>query len=167
MNKGNWIRFAHGPAAINDFLAAALHFGVVPLHAGKIELLVAGAAGHGASRAAPEADEHGWSAEHNQLVAGENRALLDVVGFNIAQAAGEHDRFVVATDFRRRRRRACLSRGDGLFVSAEIAVDGGATEFVIESRAAEWSGEHDIERGDDAAGFAELFFPRLDGARNF
>jgi len=51
-----------------------------------------------------------------------------------------------------------------LFVGAEVAVDGGAAEFVVEGGAAERALDHDVEGGDDAVGFAVVFFPGLDRA---
>ena len=71
---------AQRPAAVDDFLAAALHLRVVALHAGEIEILLAVAAGHRAGRAAAEADEHGGAAEDDEFVAGADFALLDMVG---------------------------------------------------------------------------------------
>src|ERR1019366_2209417 len=35
----------------------------------------------------------------------------------------------------------------------------------VEGSAAERALDHNVERGDDPAGFAEILFPRLDGAR--
>ena len=99
VDEGDGVLVAEGPAAVDDFLAAAFHLGVVALDAGEIEILVAGAARHGAGRAATETDQHGRSAEDDQLVARIDRTLLDVVGLDVAQTAGEHDGFVVAAEF--------------------------------------------------------------------
>ena len=61
-----------------------------------------------------------------------------------------------------------LSGGrDFLFEGAEIAVDIGASEFVVEGGGAERAVDHDIEGGDDAAGLPVIFFPRLDGTGEF
>ncbi len=38
MNQQNRIRIPHGPAAVDDFLCAALHFGVAALHRGEIQI---------------------------------------------------------------------------------------------------------------------------------
>ena len=99
MDERNGVVVAEGPAAVDHFLAAALHLGVVALDAGEIEVLVAVTAGHGAGGAAPETDQHGGPAEDDELVAGVDRAFFDVLGFDITQTAGEHNGLVVAADF--------------------------------------------------------------------
>src|SRR5690606_3706011 len=88
------------PATVDDLLAAAFHFGVVALDAGEIEILVAGAAGDGAGGAAAEADVHGGTAKDDELIAGIDGAFFDVVGADVTQTAGEHDRFMVAAQLR-------------------------------------------------------------------
>ena len=52
-------------------------------------------------------------------------------------------------------------------ISAEVPVDRGAAEFVVEGGGAERAFDHDVEGGDDAAGFAVVLFPRLEGAGDF
>ena len=99
VDERNGVVVAEGPAAVDHFLAAALHLGVVALDAGEIEVLVAVTAGHGAGGAAPETDQHGGPAEDDELVAGVDRAFFDVLGFDITQTAGEHNGLVVAADF--------------------------------------------------------------------
>ncbi len=162
MDEGDGVVIAHGPAAVDDLLTAAFHFGIVALDAGEIEILAAGAAGHGAGRAAAETDEHGRAAEHDEAVAGQNVALLHVAGADIAKPSGEHDGFVIAADFLGVR--VFARGGHFLFEGAEVAVDGGATEFVVEGGTTEGAFDHDIESGNDAAGFAVGFFPRLFGS---
>jgi len=107
--------------------------------------------------------------EDDQLIPGVDSAFLDVVGPDVAQAAREHDRLVVAAKFGGGR----AVRGNGPYrgrdfrlVGAEIAVDGGAAEFVIEGGAAERALDHNVEGGDNAARFAVVLFPRLDRARD-
>ena len=70
---------------------------------------------------------------------------------NIAQAAGNHNRFVVAVD------RAVFLR----FKGAEIAQKVWAAEFVVERRAAERTVGHDVQGRGDVSGFAVILFPRL------
>ena len=95
VDEGDGVLVAEGPAAVDDLLTAAFHLGVVALHGGEIEVLGAGAAGHGGGRAAAESDQHAGPAEDDQLVAGEDLALLDVAFADVAEATGEHDGFVV------------------------------------------------------------------------
>ena len=171
VDEGNGVVGAEGPAAVDHFLAAAFHLGVVALDGGEIEIFVAGAAGHRGRRAAAETDQHGGSAEDDEVVAGIDRALLDVAFLDVAQATGEHDGFMIAAEFggwgigRRVRDNAPYLAGrNGGFVGAEVAVDVGAAEFVVEGGGAERAIDHDVEGGDDATGFAVVFFPGLDGA---
>jgi hypothetical protein len=51
------------PAAVDDFLAAPLHFRVLALHGGEIEVLLPVGAGHARGRTAAEADQHRRAAE--------------------------------------------------------------------------------------------------------
>jgi hypothetical protein len=93
--------------------------------------------------------------------------FLHVVGADVTQTAGQHDGLVVAAEFgggRAVEGGPYLGRGHLGLKGAEIAVDGRAAELVVESGAAERALDHDVECGDDAAGFAVVFFPRLDGA---
>ncbi len=60
-------RSAEGVAAIDHFLAAALHLRVVALHAGEIEIGGARALVHRRSGAAAEPDQHGRAAQHDHL----------------------------------------------------------------------------------------------------
>jgi hypothetical protein len=48
--------------AVDDFLAASLHLGVVALDRGEIEILLRRTRGHGRGRAPAETDEHGRTA---------------------------------------------------------------------------------------------------------
>ena len=161
VDERNGVFGAEGPAAVDDLLAATFHFRVVALDAGEIEIFAAGAAGHGAGGATAEADQHRRSAEDDELIAGVDGALLDVFGLNVAEAAGEHDGLVVAAEF------GAAGVGHLLLECAEITVEGGTAKFVVEGCAAERAFEHDVEGGDDAAGFAEIFFPRLNSAGEF
>ena len=70
---------------------------------------------------------------------------------NIAQAAGNHNRLVVAVN------RAVFLR----FKGAEIAQEVRAAEFVVERRAAERAVGHDVQGRSDVFGFAVILLPRL------
>ena len=54
-----------------------------------------------------------------------------------------------------------------LFEGAKVAVDCGPAELVVEGGGAERALEHDVEGGDDAGRFAEIFFPGPDGSGDF
>src|SRR5690606_1712933 len=124
---------------VDDFLAAALHFRVVALYRGEIQVRGAGTGGHRGRRTAAQTDEHGRAAEHDQLGTDRDLALLDVILADVAHAAGEHDRLVITTHFLAAR---ALHR---LLEAAEVAVQVGTAEFVVEGGAAQRTFDHDVE----------------------
>ncbi len=160
MDKGDGVAIAALPAAVDDLLGTALHFGVVALDAGEVQvLLVRGAglvrglaAGLGAGRAAAQADEHGRTAERDECVAGEDLAFLDVFGTDIAETAGEHDGFAVAE---------AGAVGAGLLERAKVAAQVGSAELIVEGGRAKWALGHDVERAGDVARFAVVILPGL------
>src|SRR5690606_33809918 len=144
VNEFDRILVRHGPAAVDHFLAAALHLWVLPLHGGEIQILGGGAAGHRRSGAAAEPDQHGGAAQHNQLAPRCKRLLLDMLGFDVAVAAGNHDRLVIAAAL------DAVGARRVVFITAEITADVRATVFIVEGGAANGTLDHDVERGDDA-----------------
>src|SRR5690606_1082973 len=160
VNEFDRILVRHGPAAVDHFLAAALHLWVLPLHGGEIQILGGGAAGHRRSGAAAEPDQHGGAAQHNQLAPRCKRLLLDMLGFDVAVAAGNHDWLVIAAAL------DAVGARRVVFVTAEITADVRATVFIVEGGAANGTLDHDVERGDDAIRLAVVVFPRLREIRN-
>src|SRR5690606_19042334 len=155
MDELDRVLFAQLPAAVDDFLATTLHFRVVALHRGEIQVRRAGAGGHGGCRAAAETDQHRRTAEHDQLGTDRNLALLHMILADVAHAAGEHDRLVVAAYL-------FAARGfDALLEGAEIAGQRRTTEFVVERGTAQRAFDHDVQRGNDALGLAVGLFPGL------
>ncbi len=150
---------AHGPAAVDDFLGTALHLRVAALHRGVVQVLLALAGGHAGGRTAAQADEHGRAAEDDELSAGGDDALLDVLGADVAEAAGEHDGLVVAAHL--------LAGGAGhlLLEAAEITTNVGPAEFVVEGGGTDGAFDHDVQRRDDAPGAAVVGLPGLRGVR--
>src|SRR5690606_33034959 len=110
------------------------------------------AGGHRRRRTAAETDEHRRAAEHDHLRARLHAVLLDVLRADVAHAAGDHDRLVVAAD---------LAVGIALLEAAEVAVDVRPAELVVERRRADRSLDHDVQRRDDALGLAVVLFPGL------
>ncbi|EFI64029.1 hypothetical protein BCSJ1_25983, partial [Bacillus cereus SJ1] len=78
-----------------------------------------------------------------------------MVGADVAQAAGEHDRLVIATHL------GTAGGLDLLFEGTEVAGQGRTPEFVVEGGAAQRAFDHDVQRGDDALGLAVGLFPGL------
>src|SRR5262249_8795726 len=75
-------------------------------------------------------------------------------------AAGDHDRLVVAAD---------AARGIALRVlleSPEVAADRWPAELVVERGSSDRALDHDVERGSDPPGLAEVHFPRTPISRN-
>ena len=70
---------------------------------------------------------------------------------NAAQAAGNHNRFVVAANLTVKL----------LFKSAEVAQEVRAAEFVVERRAADGAFNHDVQRRGNVFRLAVVLFPRL------
>ncbi len=82
--------------------------------------------------------------------------FLDVIFADVAEAAGDHDRLVIAAHFN------AVANRNGLLITAEISAQCRAAEFVVERRAANRSFEHDVERRNDAERFAVMgVFPGL------
>src|SRR6185369_17668418 len=74
-----------------------------------------------------------------------------LLGLDAAQAAGDHDRLVVAAH----------GAGDVLLVGPEIAGQVRAAELVVEGGGADRAFEHDVERRSDARRTAVGVFPGL------
>jgi hypothetical protein len=79
------ILLAQLPATVDDFLATPLHFRVLALHRGKIQIGGAGAGGHRRGRTATQTDQHGRAAEHDQPGAYGNLGFLHMLGADVAQ----------------------------------------------------------------------------------
>ena len=87
------------PAAVDDLLAAALDLGVGALNTGEVEVFGAGAGGHGRCRAAAETDQHGGASEDHDGRPVDDAVFQHMRVADVAVAAGEHDRLVVAAPF--------------------------------------------------------------------
>ena len=79
------------------------------------------------------------------------RALARVIGADVAEPAGDHDRLVIAAHL----------AVDFLLERAKVPEEIGPPELVVERRAADRSLQHDVERGGDPLGLAEALLPRL------
>src|SRR5690606_14444132 len=115
----------------------------------------AAAGGHGGGSAAAQTDQHGRAAKHDQLGTHRDIGLFDVLGADVAHATGDHDRLVVATDFR------ATGRLHGLLEGTEVAGQVGTAEFVVERGAAQRAVDHDLQRSNDATRLAVILFPGL------
>ncbi len=79
---------------------------------------------------------------------------------DVAHAAGQHDRLVIAAHF------VAMRGADRLLEGTEVTTQRGPAELVVERRAAERAFDHDVERRDDALGLAVRHFPGLFEARD-
>ena len=69
-NEGDGIGLAQLPATIDNFLAAALNLGVLPLHRGKIQVLGALATSHGRRRTTAQSYQHSRAAQNDEMRTG-------------------------------------------------------------------------------------------------
>ena len=133
VNRKNRVVCAACPAAVDHFLRTALHFGVAALHGIKVQTFGVGTRGHGACRAAPEADAHPGAPEHNHEGSRRERLLRCLVVTDVADTARKHNGLVVTV----------AHRADVRFKRTEVAEDVGAAEFVIKSRGTDRAFGHD------------------------
>ena len=161
VNEGNRVFFVHRPAAVDDFLAAAFHFGVLTLHRGKVERFITGTVSHRACCTTTETDKHGRTAEHNQVVTRIDVALFDMFMLDVTETTGQHNRLVVTADF------LAVLGIDFLFESTEVTEDVWAAVFVVECSATQRTFNHDVEGRRNAGRATEVLFPRLDCTRQF
>ena len=78
---------------------------------------------------------------------------------HVAEAAGNHDRFVIAAHH------AAAALRHFLFEGSKVAADVGPAELVVERGGPQRRLDHDLESRDNALGLAELPLPRLQHAR--
>ena len=155
MNTDNGIGITQLATLVDDFLGTALHFRITPLYRGKIQILMAHTRGHRGRRSTTQADQHGRTAQHNDLRTRRNAPLLDVLGTHIPHPAGEHDGLMVPPHL------LTIGSDNLLFVTAEITANIGTAEFIIEGGRADGCFQHDIQRGYDPIRFAIIDFPGL------
>ena len=150
VNGNNGIVLAQLPAAVYHFLRAAFHFGVAALHRIKIQIGAVAARCHRRSRAAAQANQHPRAAQLHQQRACGDFVFVRLRRLDVAQAARNHNRLVVAVNL--------LVKG--LLKGAEITQQVGATKFVVKRCAANGGFKHNVQRGRNAVGFAVIVFPR-------
>ena len=148
---------AHLPAAVDDFLCAALHLGVAALHRIEIQIFGIGTRVHARCRAAAQADQHAGTAQLDQHCAFGQIVFVRVFRLDVANATRQHDGLVVAAHF----------TVHLFFESAEVACQVGTAEFVVERGAAEGAVDHDLQGSGDTPGLAVgIGFPWLFKSRN-
>ena len=125
------------------------------MHRGKVERLAAGPAPEGRRGTSAQADQHAWPAQHHQLGAHRDLALLDVQAPNIAESTGQHDGFVITARAPRRVPERVLLE------AAEVPADARPAEFIVECGRTDRSFEHDLERRGNARGCTDGLLPRL------
>ena len=152
------VRLAKATAGIDDFLTAALHLGVIALHRGVIQLGAGAARRDRRSRAAAQPDQHRRAAQHDDFVARLHGALQHVARTQVGQAAGQHDRLVIAA--------AQAGFAGFVLVGAEIAAQTRTTKLVVERGRTQRAVAHDLERAGHARRQRAVDFPRLRVAGN-
>ena len=147
VNAQDRVLVAELPARVDHFLRATLDFRIAALHRVEVEFGGVGAGRHRAGRAAAHADAHARAADLDQQRAFRQIVLVRVLIRDVADAAGDHDRLVIAAHETR----------DVLLVGAEIAAQVRPAEFVVERGAAERAVDHDLQRRRDAVRTAIRF----------
>ena len=127
----NRVSLTQLPATVYHFLRASFQFWVTALHRIKIQIFHVAAGVHARSCAATQTNQHGRAAQLNKGRACRDRVLFSMLGGNIAYAAGQHNRLVVATHFA-----LTLGIHTGQFKGAEITGNVRTTKLVTVSRAA-------------------------------
>ncbi len=147
-------------AAVDDFLGAALNFGVGALHRSEIQIRGTLSAAHRGGRSAAQADQHRRPAQNDERRTDDDVLLLHVGPAHIAEAPGDHDGLVVAANH------GAPGFLTALLESSEISAGIRAAELIVECGGSQGRGNHDVERRGDAFRFAEVLFPRLLHAGN-
>ena len=142
-------------AAVDDFLGAALHFGVAPLYRGVVQFFMIGAAAPRGSRTASHPDPHGRTAQDHHQGPRRGLLLMNVRFAHGAHPTGNHDGFVIAPMV-----------FTGLFKTAEITQHRGAAEFVVERCRPDRRLKHDLKGRSQSLGPFELVLPGLDVIRD-
>ena len=149
----------HQPALVDDLLGAALDLRVAALHRVKVEVRRVVAGGHGAGGAAAHANAHARAAELDQQRARRKLDLVRLRGIDHAQAAGQHDRLVVAAllGLRLRRASCVLDRvAQALLVLAKVTQQIGPAKLVVERRPAQRPLDHDLQRAGNVRRLAVI-----------
>ena len=158
VNKQDRVCFSHCPAPVDDLLGAALDFRIGPLDRGKVQVLVAGAAGEARRSPATQTNQHCRPPDDHQPGADGHINLQRMFFANIAHTAGDHDRLVVAANFvfpwARRFKRAEVTKQ---VRPAKLIIKGGASNRAV---------KHDFQRCGHSAGMSEGLFPGLGEAGN-
>ncbi len=139
VDAGDGVVGAHRHAAVDHLLAAALHLGVGPLHAGEVEILGRAAGRHAAGGAAPQADQHRRPSQHHQRGVGLDLVLLHMARPHQAHASSQHHGLVVAAQL------GALRTFDLQAEAAEVASQVGSTELVVEGRGPQRRVDHDLQ----------------------
>ena len=138
------------PAPVDDLLRAALDLRVPALDGIEVEVGCVRPCGHRRGRAAAQANQHARPADLDEQSAGRHLRLVGVAGADVPDAAGEHDRLVIAAD----------DAGHLLLVRAEVAGQVRPAELVVERRRADRPFDHDGERRRDPIRLRLRPFPR-------
>ncbi len=161
MNEYDGITLAQLPTLIDHFLTAALHLGVLALYRGEIQVRATRTRRHRGGCPAAQSDQHRRAAENDELGAYGNLPLVDMGLADITEAAGDHDRLMVATQL------IAVAAIDTLFIGAEIATQIRTAELIVKRRRAHGAFDHDVQsRGDMRRATEVLFLPRLWQARD-
>jgi hypothetical protein len=90
------LALAQLPAGVDDFLGPAFHLRIAALDRVEVQVGRVGAGRHRRCGRAGHADAHAGTAQLDQQAADRDVVLVGVLARDVADAAGDHDRLVVA-----------------------------------------------------------------------
>ena len=140
VNRQDGVTSPQRPAAIDDFLRSTLHFRIPALNRIEIELLGVGSSPQAGSRATAKADSHARPTQLDQQSTRWKIVLADLLVEDVADAARDHDRLVIAIS----------TATDVLLVAAKIANQIWPPELVVERRRPDRTFDHDRKCIGDA-----------------
>ncbi len=152
VNRQDRVDLAQCPAGVDDFLTAPLQFRIGTLHRSEIQLDGAAAGGHARRRATAETDQHRRPAQHDELCARRHRLFMHVAVADVAVAAGQHHRLVIAAD------RTVVEPS---LKAAEITRQHRAPELIAVGSGADRRFQHDLQGAGHLRWPAQRLFPRL------
>ena len=143
---------------IVSFLTAALHFRISSLHRCKIQIFCRSTRVHGGGCSAAKADVHGRSAQNYELGSRGNMIFYNVFSADIAPAACQHNRFVVAAHL------SAVKAVNFLFIGSEVSAQIRTAKLVIEAGSSQRSVYHNLQGRSQSVRLAEIILPRLKSA---
>ena len=153
VNEQNRVSVTHCPTTVDDFLRAPLHLRIASLDRRKIKILVTRTAGKTRCCATAEAYQHCRPAQYDDACAGWHFTLEGMFIPDVANAASDHYRLVIAPDLVSRQAR------QRRFIGPKITEEIGPSEFVVEGCTTDRPIQHYLKRCCHAFRMRKVAFP--------